>query len=259
MTLLSSPQKIALNDQQPLFVHSLFPGIRYRGVCCWTTFFSRSVQHRFAKLDQSSDRMLVTRPQVILLKLSVTTRSYIGRLTSTCSDLGLLKIMADMRIKPDNRKVSGHFYVRSVPGVAPPVPQDRPGHPSKNAPPYSNVAWWDFVLKIVVFSQLFCKRFSTWMFLKPFCGVSYSTCYETRASFRLAVVLQFAELVFGGFPPGGHGGGMYARSGDSWSTGGGGAFIAQTELLSYNRVTFSYTRAMTAVAVEQPGGLRVHT
>jgi hypothetical protein len=79
------------------------------------------------------------------------------------------------------------------------------------------------------------------------------------ASFRLAVVPQFAELVFGGFPLGGHRRGMPARSGGSCSTGGGGAFIAQTELLSYNRVTFSYTRAMTAVAVEQPGDLRVHT
>jgi hypothetical protein len=42
---------------------------------------------------------------------------------------------ADMRIKPDNRKVSGHFHVRSVPGMVPPVPQEHPGHPSKNAPP----------------------------------------------------------------------------------------------------------------------------
>jgi hypothetical protein len=40
-----------------------------------------------------------------------------------------------MRIKPDNRKVSGHFYVWSVPGMVPPVPQEHPGHPSKNAPP----------------------------------------------------------------------------------------------------------------------------
>jgi hypothetical protein len=134
MTRLSSPQKTALNDQQPLFVHSLFSGIRYRGVCCWTILFSRSVQHRFAKLGQSSDRMVVTRPQVILLKLSTTTRSYIGRLTSTCSDLRLLKIMADMRIKPDNRKVSGHFYVRSVPGMVPPVPQEHRGEHRGHAP-----------------------------------------------------------------------------------------------------------------------------
>jgi hypothetical protein len=54
-----------------------------------------------------------------------------------------------------------------------------------------------------------------------------------RASFRLAVVLQFAELVFGGFPLGGHGGGMSARSGESWSTGGEGKNMTPTDLLCH--------------------------
>ena len=134
MTRLSSPQKTALNDQQPLFVHSLFSGIRYRGVCCWTILFSRSVQHPFVKLDQPSDRMLVTRPQVILLKLSTTTRSYIGRLTSTCSDLGLLKIMADMRIKPIIEKFRGTSTYEAYRGWFPPCPRATPGTPAKTAP-----------------------------------------------------------------------------------------------------------------------------
>jgi hypothetical protein len=46
--------------------------------------------------------------------------------------------------------------------------------------------------------------------------------HHTPASFWLAVLRQSAELVFGGFPLVAHGGGMPARSGDSWSTGGGG-------------------------------------
>ena len=45
-----------------------------------------------------------------------------------------------------------------------------------------------------------------------------------EASFWLADRRQFAELVFGGFPLVDHGGGMPARSGDSWSTGGEGAY-----------------------------------
>jgi hypothetical protein len=46
-----------------------------------------------------------------------------------------------------------------------------------------------------------------------------------RASFLLAVGPQSAELVFGGPPLGSHGGGMPARSGGSWSTGGGGGIM----------------------------------
>jgi len=42
-----------------------------------------------------------------------------------------------------------------------------------------------------------------------------------QASFLLAVLRKSAELVFGGFQLVAHGGGMPARSGDYWSTGGG--------------------------------------
>ena len=75
MTRSSSPAKIVLNDQRPLFVHISFCGIRNRGVCCWTILFFRSFLIRFVHLDHPSDRMLATRPPVIRLKMSVTTCS----------------------------------------------------------------------------------------------------------------------------------------------------------------------------------------
>jgi hypothetical protein len=56
-----------------------------------------------------------------------------------------------------------------------------------------------------------------------------------RASFLLAVGRQSAELGFGGSPLGSHGGGMPARSGGSWSTGGEGKFMPPTELLWHNQ------------------------
>ena len=52
-----------------------------------------------------------------------------------------------------------------------------------------------------------------------------------KASFWLAAGRQSAELVFGGFPLVTHGGGMPARSGDSWSTGGEGQKLTQRNFL----------------------------
>ena len=54
-----------------------------------------------------------------------------------------------------------------------------------------------------------------------------------EASFLLAVGRQSAELLFGGPPLGSHGGGMSARSGGPWSTGGEGKFTTQTDLLCH--------------------------
>jgi hypothetical protein len=57
------------------------------------------------------------------------------------------------------------------------------------------------------------------------------------ASFLLAVGRQSAELFFGGSPLGSPGGGIPARPGRSWSTGGGGEFIPPTELLWHKSKT----------------------
>ena len=54
------------------------------------------------------------------------------------------------------------------------------------------------------------------------------------ASFLLAVGRQSAELLFGGPPLGSHGGGMSARSGGSWSTGGEGKLGPTTDPLGHN-------------------------
>jgi hypothetical protein len=59
---------------------------------------------------------------------------------------------------------------------------------------------------------------------------------KEAASFLLAVGRQSAELAFGGSPRlGSHGGGMPARSGGSWSTGGEGKLMTPTELLCHNQ------------------------
>jgi hypothetical protein len=58
--------------------------------------------------------------------------------------------------------------------------------------------------------------------------------FLARASFLLAVGCQSAELLFGGPPLGSDGGGMSARSGGSWSTGGEGKLGPTTDPLGHN-------------------------
>ena len=58
--------------------------------------------------------------------------------------------------------------------------------------------------------------------------------WAAMASFLLAVGRQSAELLFGGPPLGSHGGGMSARSGGSWSTGGEGKLGPTTDPLGHN-------------------------